>query len=220
MADVNATSEAADGDLDERPQRRREWSGAVRSVALPLLAVVLIVGGVWYLERGRSGGGAKTPAGLGTIPLEPFRNHTGKPPSAEKGRAAPDFRLTTLDGRTVRLSDLQGKVVLINFWATWCQPCREEMPVIVAEYTKYRDRGFEVMSVDEQEDDATVQKWVDAFGMLFPVAMDRTGQVGLTFRAGTQFPTSLWIDPQGIVTDIKYGPMNQQFIEAHLALIR
>lgn len=220
MVDANSTTDEAESDLDERPQRRREWSGALRSVGLPLLVVALIVGAVWYLQAGRGGVTAKPEAGLGVMPLEPRRNHTGKPPSAEKGRAAPDFRLATLDGRTVRLSDLQGKVVLINFWATWCQPCREEMPVIVQEYAKYRDRGFEVMSVDEQEDDATVQKWVDAFGMQFPVAMDRTGQVGLTFRAGTQFPTSLWIDPQGIVTDIKYGPMNQQSIEDHLALIR
>ena len=207
-------------ELDERPQRRREWSGPLRSVGLPLLAVALIVGAVWYVEAGRGGPSAKPGAGLGVIRLEQARNHSGKPPSAEKGRAAPDFRLQTLDGKTVRLSDLQGKVVLINFWATWCKPCREEMPEIVKEYTLYHDRGFEVMSVDEQEDDGTVQKWVDAFGMQFPVAMDRTGEVGLTFRAGTQFPTSLWIDPQGIVTDIKYGPMNHQYIEDHITTLQ
>ena len=141
-------------------------------------------------------------------------------PQPRKAGLPPDFRLQTLDGKTVRLSDLQGKVVLINFWATWCKPCREEMPEIVKEYTLYHDRGFEVMSVDEQEDDGTVQKWVDAFGMQFPVAMDRTGEVGLTFRAGTQFPTSLWIDPQGIVTDIKYGPMNHQYIEDHITTLQ
>ncbi|MHB8577876.1 MAG: TlpA family protein disulfide reductase, partial [Dehalococcoidia bacterium] len=213
MPEAPSTDERDTGALDERPQRRREWSGAMRSVALPLLAVAAIVGAVWYLQGGRSAGATKTGAGLGVLPLDSARNHSGKSASAEKGRAAPDFRLLTLDGRTVRLSDLQGKIVLINFWATWCLPCRQEMPEIVKAYAKYHDRGFEVMSVDEQEDDATVQKWVTEFGMQFPVAMDRTGQVGLTFRAGTQFPTSLYIDPRGIVTDIKYGPMNQQFIE-------
>lgn len=207
-------------EVDERPQRRREWSGPPKSVGLPLLAVALIMGGVWYLESGRGSGSSKTPAGLGAVRLDPSRNHTGRPPSAEKGRAAPDFRLETLDGKTVRFSDLQGKTVLINFWATWCLPCRQEMPEIVRAYSQYHDQGFEVMSVDEQEDNGTVQKWVNDFGMQFPVAMDRTGQVGLTFRAGTQFPTSFFVDPQGIVTNIKYGPMSRQFLDDHLAGLR
>ncbi len=223
QTDVPDAANAQESDLaepDERPQRRREWSGGLRSVGLPLLAVALIAGAVWYLEAGRSEGATKATGGLGVITLEQGRNHSGKPPSAAIGRAAPDFRLKTLDGRTVRLSDLQGKIVLINFWATWCAPCREEMPEIVRADLLYRDRGFAVMSVDEQEDAGTIQKWVDAFGMQFPVAMDVTGQVGQTFRAGTQFPTSFWIDPQGIVFDIKYGPMSRQYIEDHLAAIR
>lgn len=216
MPETTSAEETLPEDIDERPQRRREWSGGIKSVALPLLAVAAIFGAVWYLQGGHGTQTAKSPAGLGVVALEPGRNHSGKPADAAIGRAAPDFRLTTLDGRTVRLSDLQGKTVLINFWATWCLPCRQEMPEIVKAYAQYHDRGFEVMSVDEQEDDGTVQKWVNDFGMQFPVAMDRTGQVGLTFRAGTQFPTSLFVNPQGIVTDIKYGPMNKQFIEDHL----
>src|SRR5579883_528425 len=143
-------------EIDERPQRRREWTGPFRNIALPLLVVAAIVAGVWYLQAGRSSGAVK---GGGVIPLDASRNHTGQPPSAEQGRAAPDFRLTTLDGRTVRLSDLQGKTVLVNFWATWCAPCRQEMPEIVRAYDANHAKGFEVVSVDEQEDPATVKKW-------------------------------------------------------------
>jgi cytochrome c biogenesis protein CcmG, thiol:disulfide interchange protein DsbE len=201
---------------DERPQRRREWSGPLRSVALPLVAVTLIVGAVWYLQSGH-GSSSKTVAGLGVVALDASKNHTGKPASPEKGRAAPDFRLQTLDGRTVRLSDLQGKLVLVNFWATWCLPCRQEMPEIVKAYGANKDRPFEVVAVDEQEDPDTVRKWVDAFGMQFPVALDDSGQVGQTFRAGSQFPTSFWIDKTGIVTDIKYGPMSGEFLNEKLA---
>src|SRR5712692_10105080 len=206
---------AGDG-FDERPQRRREWSGGLRSVALPLLLVAAIVAAVWYLEAGRSSGTAKAGGG-GVIALDPSRNHTGQPAAAEKGRAAPDFRLTTLDGKSVRLSDLQGKTVLVNFWATWCTPCRQEMPEIVRAYGQYRDRGFEVVSVDEQEDPGTVKKWVDAFGMQFPVVLDTSGSVGQTFRAGTQFPTSLWLDRNGVITDVKYGPMSRDFFDQRLS---
>ncbi len=212
-----AVGDDAAVEIDERPQRRREWSGPLRSVGLPLLAVALIVGAVWYLQRDHGGGSAKPAAGTGVLTLDASRNHTGQPPSAERGRAAPDFRLNTLDGKTVRLSDLQGKTVLVNFWATWCAPCRQEMPEIVQAYNANHAKGFEVVSVDEQEDPATVKKWVDAFEMSFPVALDTSGQVGQTFRAGSQFPTSLWIDPKGVVTDIHYGPMSEDFINQHLA---
>jgi len=203
--------------IDERPQRRREWSGPLRSVALPLVAVAAIVAAVWWLQGGRGGShGASTAKGQGIIALDPSRNHTGQPAAAEKGRAAPDFRLTTLDGKTVRLSDLQGKTVLLNFWATWCQPCRQEMPEIVRAYSQYHDKGFEVVAIDEQEDSGTVQKWVDAFGMGFPVVLDASGQVGQTFRAGTQFPTSVWVSPTGVITDVKFGPMSRDFLDQRL----
>jgi len=204
-------------EIDERPQRRREWSGPLRSVGLPLLVVALIVGAVWYFEYGRGGGTARGPAGIGVVALDAARNPTGKPAAAEKGRAAPDFRLKTLDGQTVRLSDLRGKTVLVNFWATWCAPCRQEMPEIVKAYTKYHDRGFEVVAVDEQESPDTVQKWVDAYGMQFTVALDTAGgQVGQAFHA-SQFPTSVFIDPSGVVTELHPGPMSEQFIEQRLA---
>jgi len=206
-------------ELDERPQRRREWSGPLRSVGLPLLAVALIVGAVWYFEKDRGSGASNPPAGTGVVALDAARNHTGKPPSPEKGRAAPDFRLATLDGKRVRLSDLQGKTVLINFWATWCAPCRQEMPEIVRAYSQYHDKGFEVVSVDEQEDPGTVRKWVDAFGMQFPVVMDVSGQVGQTFRAGNTFPTSMFVDANGVVTDIHYGPMSRDYLDQKLSVL-
>lgn len=207
---------AAPSEPSERPQRRREWNGPMRSVGLPLFAVAAIVFTVWFLQNRGIAGSAATASGTGVVALDTARNHSGKPPSPEIGRAAPDFRLQTLDGRTVRLSDLQGKMVLVNFWATWCLPCRQEMPEIVKAYAQYAQNSgntFEVIAVDEQEDAETVQKWVHDFGMTFPVTFDATGQVGQTYRAGSQFPTSVWIDANGIVTDIKYGPMNKDYLD-------
>lgn len=203
-------------EIDERPQRRREWSGPLRSIVLPLIAVLVIVAVVWYLQAGR--GSAATPSqGFGVLSLPAARNVTSKPPAPTVGRAAPDFRLETLDGSSVRLSDFQGKLVLINFWASWCPPCRQEMPGIVQAYNQNKDRGFVVLSVDEQEDNGTVQRFADQFAMDFPIALDVTGQVGKAFRAGTQFPTSVWVDQRGIVQEVKYGPMDDAFLAQKLS---
>jgi thiol-disulfide isomerase/thioredoxin len=217
MAQEQRTDDGAPVAIDERPQRRREWSGPIRSVGLPLVAVAANVVAVWIFQSGRSSGTSKPGAGQGVIKLDAARNHTGRPPAPEKGRAAPDFRLTTLDGGTERLSDLQGKTVLINFWASWCGPCRQEMPEITQAYAQYHDRGFEVVSVDEQEDPSLVRKFVNEFGMQFPVAMDGSGTVGQTYRAGNTFPTSVWVDANGVVTDVHPGPLTRQMIDQKLA---
>ena len=95
--------------VEERPQNRREWSGALRSLVLPLLIVATIVGGLFYLERRDSGGSAASADGLGIVTLPAAKNATGQSPSSDVGRAAPDFVLQRLDGTTLRLSDLQGK---------------------------------------------------------------------------------------------------------------
>ena len=196
---------------------RSPWFRSLRRWRALLLVLAVIAGAIAFYLAVRPSGAASTPAGGGVLPLDPQRNHSGRPPAAAIGRAAPDFRLTTLAGQPLRLSDLQGKTVLINFWATWCPPCRQEMPEIVSAYARYRDRGFAVVSVDEQEDAGTVSKWVTEFGMQFPVVLDTSGQVGRAFRAGTQFPTSLFIGPNGIITDIKYGPMDRQYLDQRLA---
>jgi thiol-disulfide isomerase/thioredoxin len=148
--------------VDERPQRRREWAGGLRSVVLPLLAVTAIVAAVWYLQSGR-GGGAEQEAGVGIVALPAENNPTGRPAAAEEGRAAPDFVLRTLDGGTVRLSDLRGSVVLLNFWATWCPPCREEVPELVRAYAAEQGRGFTVVAVDLQEPEGPVREFAQQF---------------------------------------------------------
>ncbi len=207
--------------VDERPQRRREWAGGLRSVVLPLLAVVAIVGAVWYLQEGRRGGAAHE-QGMGIVALPAGMNPTGRPPAVEVGRVAPDFVLRTLGGGTVRLSDLRGNVVLLNFWASWCQPCRSEMPEIVQAYTQQQNGngGFKVVAVDLQEAEAQVRSFATEFGMTFPVAFDRTGEVARTFRADKELPTSVWIDPSGIVRQIKSGPMTGDYLQQQIAALK
>ncbi|HUX20343.1 MAG TPA: TlpA disulfide reductase family protein [Spirochaetia bacterium] len=110
-----------------------------------------------------------------------------------------DFQLDNLAGKTVSLSSYRGDVVLLNFWATWCGPCRSEMGSIESLYNEYKDKGFVVLAVNLQEDPATVSSFVKQFGLTFPVVLDRSGRVGYTYNA-RGIPTTYLINKKGEVT--------------------
>jgi peroxiredoxin len=207
--------------VEERPQNRREWSGALRSLVLPLLIVSTIVGGLWYFERSRGAGGVDS-GGYGVVALPDALNTTGRSPSSDVGRAAPDFLLPTAEGGELRLSDLRGSPVLVNFWASWCTPCRKEMPEIVRAYDAHKAGGLVVVAIDLQENDGQVREFAAAYGMEFPVVIDRTGQVAQAWRIGGPvegIPSSYFIDADGVVRARYYGPMNAETIERELEKI-
>ena len=116
------------------------------------------------------------------------------------GSPAPEIVLKDLQGRDVKLSDLRGKVVLVNFWATWCKPCKEEMPAMQASYDKLRDKGFFVLAVNELEDTARVAEHIRTHGHTFEVVMDHNNQVANMYGV-VGLPASFLIDPQGIVRE-------------------
>lgn len=206
--------------VEERPQNRREWSGALRSLVLPLLLVITIVGGLFYIERQRRGDDVDS-GGYGTIALAPELNPTGERPSTEVGKPAPDFLLQTPDGGELRLSDVRGTPVLVNFWASWCGPCREEMPRIVRAYND-AGGGLVVVAVNLQENDGIVQGFADDFGMTFPIAIDRTGEVGQTWRIGGPvegIPSSYFIDERGIVRARVFGPLSDEALRENLSAL-
>ena len=116
------------------------------------------------------------------------------------GGPAPEIVLKDLQGRDVKLSDLRGKVVLVNFWATWCKPCKEEMPAMQASYDKLRDKGFVVLAVNELEDTARVAEHIRTHGHTFEVVMDHNNQVANVYGV-VGLPASFLIDPQGIVRE-------------------
>ena len=136
----------------------------------------------------------------------------------KQGSAAPDFRLKTLDGRTLSLSDYTGRPVFINFWAAWCGPCRAEMPEIIAAYQAHQGAGLEVLAINATQldtlDDA--KAFVAEFKMPFPVPLDEDGSVSAAYSI-IGLPTSVFVDAEGNVSGVNVGPMTRDVIEKYLA---
>ncbi|MEN1967230.1 TlpA disulfide reductase family protein [Lentibacillus sp. N15] len=124
-----------------------------------------------------------------------------------KGDMAPDFELETLDGKTVHLSDFKGERVLVNFWATWCPPCRAEIPDLEK---LYQNKDVTILATNltmSEENENKVTDFVDEFGMSFPVLKDSDGDVSATYQVQA-YPTSYMIDSNGRIQFIQLGPMN------------
>ncbi len=119
------------------------------------------------------------------------------------GDKAPDFTLKTLEGKEVRLSDYKGKVVLINFWASWCPPCRAEMPLFEDVYKRYRDKGFEILAISTDVNEEAVHKFLKDIKVSFPILMD-DGKVSEIYGI-TGLPTSYLLDRDGKVIRIRLG---------------
>lgn len=138
------------------------------------------------------------------------------PPSPREGFSAPDFTLETLDGGQMTLSDLRGQVVLVNFWASWCPPCRAEMPAIERVYRSYKDLGLEVLAVNttNQDDVASAAAFVQELGLSFPIPLDHTGAVSASYNL-RGLPSSYFIDEQGVIRSVVVGgPMSEALVQS------
>ena len=135
-------------------------------------------------------------ASAAPVTVEEFRQ-LGLQPPRERLEIV-DFELQDLSGETRRLSDFKGKVVFLNFWATWCGPCRFEMPSMETLYRRFKGSGLEIVAVNLQEDRGSVQRFVDEQGLSFHVLLDTTGRIGATYGARS-IPTTYIIDRDGFV---------------------
>jgi cytochrome c biogenesis protein CcmG/thiol:disulfide interchange protein DsbE len=138
------------------------------------------------------------------------------PPSPREGFSAPDFTLETLDSDQVSLSDLRGKAVLVNFWASWCPPCRAEMPAIEKVYRTYKDLGLEVLAVNttNQDEVDAASAFVQELGLTFPIPLDRTGAVSASYTLHG-LPSSYFVDPDGVIRSVVVGgPMSEALIQS------
>ncbi len=166
--------------MDSRQQLWQGWR----------LALALVISLSVLASRGHAQArlAEQAPAG-GTATITPVGDH---PP-------APDFTLATLSGTSLSLAELRGKVVLLNFWATWCGPCRKEMPAIEALYQRYKDRGLEVLAISLDKLSTTVvETFVQEMGVTYRVALDSTWATARTYGV-RGLPATFLIDRAGNV---------------------
>jgi peroxiredoxin len=138
------------------------------------------------------------------------------PQGINKGNRARDFTLETVDGEKISLQDYVGKAVLINFWATWCPPCRAEIPDIQATYEARQGDGFVVLGVNVEESRATVEQFMGDIEMTYPVLLDERGQVLRMYRING-LPMSVLVDQEGVIQARHVGYLTADQLDKYLA---
>ncbi len=159
--------------------------------------------------------------GLAWILLSADKNaasFAGTTAAPQVGFLAPDFSLPTTDGQTIRLSDLRGQAVLVNLWATWCPPCRAEMPAIEKIYNEYKDEGLVVLAVNMtyQDDASEILPFVQEHGLTFPILLDESATVGRAYQLRS-LPSSFFITREGIINEVVIGgPMAEALLRTRV----
>lgn len=138
------------------------------------------------------------------------------------GQTAPDFVLKSTTGENLRLSEYRGDVVLINFWATWCGPCRQEMPLLDELYQRYQRVGFRLLGVNIDDDSSRATAMVDELGVSFPVVFDAQKKVSKLYDVEAM-PATVLLDREGTVRHVHHGYQpgyEQQYLDEIRSLLR
>ncbi|MGC8780602.1 MAG: TlpA family protein disulfide reductase [Anaerolineae bacterium] len=171
------------------------WSG--------LVAAALVVGAAWiWVNR---------------VPAARAAMAGGLPPAPAVGHPAPDFTLTTVTGETFTLAALRGKPVILNFWATWCPPCRAELPELEAAHERYAGQVI-VVGVNQAEPAASVAAFAGQAGLAFLLPLDAQGDVSRQY-AVRSLPTTFFIDRTGVIRRIQIGPLTEATLAQALKTI-
>ena len=188
------------------PRERPVGIRYFRTVVLPVIIIGVVAAAIWWLEyrpqADDSMAGDITGQQYGPVDLPPSLPSEVAP---QVGMAAPDFLLERLGGGDLRLSEQRGRPVVLNFWATWCAPCRREIPQLVAVQDRFEEDGLLVVAVNLQEGSDVIAPYVRDFGMDFPVVLDRDGNVASDYRL-LGVPTTYFIDRSGVIRSLFQGP--------------
>ena len=149
---------------------------------------------------------------LAAVPFESL-SAAGRPPAkTETFQKASSFRLRNLEGKEVRLEDYAGKVILIDFWASWCPPCQYEVPGLIKVYNQYRERGFVILGIASGDEPSAVRDFVKKRGVPYPILFgDRT--VFEAYKGVYFLPTAFLIDRKGYIRERLVGPKDQKTLE-------
>lgn len=185
----------SDSHVARRPARNGLTPREIIYTLGGMLIALVLIGGVWILTG---------------------RQATTLPTVGEVNRPAPAFSLPALGGGEISLSDYRGKVVLVNFWGTWCEPCREETPALQQAYEQLRERGLVVIGVDladgekkQGRGEAEVKQFTSQYGVTYPIALDVEGKVANAFRI-YPIPTSYFVDPQGNIRYVRVSTLTSK----------
>lgn len=140
-------------------------------------------------------------------------------PAPQAGFLAPDFTLQDQDGQSYTLSELRGRPVLVNLWASWCGPCQREMPAMDSIYQKYKDDGFIILAVNVTNQEITVSNATDfakSLNLTFPIVFDHTGEVSEQYHLQS-LPSSFFIGKDGIIKEVVIGgPMAEALLQTRV----
>ena len=191
---------------------QRTWSiifaGALSGVLIIMLGLLLAQ--LQQRSAAQAAGGATTAA--------QGNNAASLPPAPVTGRIPPDFTLQTLGGENFTLSSVRGKPVWVNFWATWCPPCRAEMPEMQQRYNRYREQGLVIVGVDMAEGVDTVKQYVESNGFNWTFVLDLDNRVASNYFV-SGIPTHLFIGRDGVIKAIQVGGIPGNLMDRYLEQI-
>ena len=162
---------------------------------------VLVLGAAWI--------------GLSVAP--PGSTTQGGIPAPQVGFLAPDFSLQNLEGKNITLSDLRGQVVLVNLWASWCGPCRIEMPAMQQVYETYKDQGFTIVAVNATNQDSVTNAlaFAEELNLTFPIVLDVDGEASANYNLRS-LPSSFFVDKNGEIQEVVIGSMSESLLRVRV----
>lgn len=179
-----------------------------KNITIIILLLAMVVWGVYDYGTKKQ----KTQKAIAQTAVEQTNTTSSKSEGGlEIGNSAPDFTLQTIDGKSFKLSDLRGKKVLLNFFATWCPPCNGEMPDLETFYRDNKNNNITVLAVNlttSEQNTKNISNFISKYRLTFPVVLDKQGDISNVFQV-INIPTSYFIDTKGVIQEKMVGGMNK-----------